>query len=367
MGWRGFLPAAGFVASLAWGAPDPAVLEMRGQPWGSRPDILFLAPQLTEEPKGYRKALSAAESRGMSLTDGALPAEAFRAMGPLPLLSAAGYRLLPVREVAWETACTRLAEILAWRKQSREQDGAEQEPLCAMLCEEVSPEGLERSLGPLLDSDALLFIAPQTNALPTIVVWRDMVWPARVSSLAVTADNWVPTLAEVVGLPRPADLSEVSVLPLLTGVGYQQPLDLPVSPPQPARAAAPYTELRFYRDLPEPCPWVPDFTDSRLTPSARRFLGTLPPLPASALQGTGPARGLYVRMQARRFALELPEGVACVARVKGRAVFSATAGEKVQPWIFEAPDETALELFFLLPKGMSPAALPLFAQPGGKE
>lgn len=353
-----------FLLAAATLRAEPSVLELTGKPDGSKPDILFLAPRLTAAPKAYRKALEPAARVGTVLPNATLTAEDFRAGGPLPVLGAAGYRLLPVRDVPWRDACDRLADILTLRRKTRAEDGIVQEPLCALLCEDATPEDLAATLPALLRSDALILLAPQTNALPLTVSWRNMVWPAHLSTLPVRADHWVPTFAEIVGLPAPAACADVSVLPLLTGVGYQRPLDLPSATPSPLAAlAAPHThtELRLYDTLPEPCPWVPDFTT--MLPSERTFLRHGPPLPPTALKrfgGDHKPRGIYLRVTLKRFDLRLPPNVSCVVREKGRPVLSVWEPALPTHWRLDRPDPVPLELFLVIPPDIDPTTLPLF-------
>lgn len=344
---------------------EPSVLELNVKPDGSKPDILFLAPRLTAAPKAYRKALEPAARVGTVLPNATLTAEDFRAAGPLPVLGAAGYRLLPVRDIPWRAACERLDDILTLRRKTRAEDGIVQAPLCALLCEEASPEDLEATLPALLRSDALILLAPQTNALPLTVSWRNRVWPSHLSTLPVRADHWIPTFAEIVGLPVPAVCADASVLPLLTGVGYQRPLDLPPATPQPvATAALPCTELRLYDALPEGCPWVPDFTV--LFPSDRVFLRALPPLPLAALRRLGRSRqprGMYLRAALKALDLRLPANVSCVVREKGRPVFSVWEPGTPSQWRLDRPEPVPVELFLVLPPDFDPATLSLFRRP----
>ncbi len=358
------------MCGLLWGlcawarAEAPSVLEMMGRPTGTKPDVLFLAPQLLDEPKAYRAIFERAGRLGTALPNGKLSAAAFYTEGPLPVLAAAGYRLLPIRDVPWQEACARLKEILDLRKRTRLEDGIVQAPICALLCEQVSAAVLANSLPELLESDALILLAPQGEGLPLVVCWRNRVWPAHQSELPVRVDHWVPTLAEIVGLPIPAEVADASIVPLLTGVGYQRPLDFLPAVPQPARAERPYTEVRLYGSLPEDCPWVPDYT--ALFPTERAFVRGLPPLSTEALSSLTPTRkplGIYLRTALKRLDLNLPAGVSCVVRTKGRPVHSVWQPKEPTRWFFDSPEETPLELFLLLPPQFDPATLPLFAQP----
>ena len=343
---------------------EPSVLEMIVKPDELKPDILFLAPRLTAAPKAYRKALEPAARLGTVLPNATLTAEDFRAAGPLPILGAADYHLLPIRDIPWRAACERLDDILTLRRATRAEDGIVQAPLCALLCEDASPEDLAATLPALLRSDALILLAPQTNALPLTVSWRNRVWPAHRSTLPVRADHWVPTFADIVGLPAPADCADASILPLLTGIGYQRPLDLPPATPQPVATTLPCTELRLYDTLPKGCPWVPDFT--LLLPSDRLFLRALPPLPPTALKRLGRSRqprGLYLRAALKILDLRLPPGVSCVVREKGRPVFSVWQPETPSQWQLDRPAPVPVELFLLLPPNLDPATLSLFRRP----
>ena len=344
---------------------EPSVLELRGKPEGAKPDILFLAPRLTENPKAYQKVLEPAAELGTRLPRGYLSFEDFCASGPLPILDAAGYRLLPIREVAWGEACQRLAEILELRQKSRTEDGIRQPPLCAILSEEATPDELGATLPALLESDALIFLAPQMESLPLTVIWKNNVWPAHTSNLPVLLDHWVPTLTEIVGLPVPADCAAASALPLLTGVGYQRPLDYAPSAAQPAEPnTIPYTEVRLYTNLPKNCPWVPDFTD--LFPTERAFLRATPPLPTEELRGlkkSDTERGLYIRTALKEYTLVLPAGVSCVVREKGRPVFSRWKTIEPITWNFLRTQTVPLEFFFVIPANFDPATLLIFQQP----
>ena len=60
---------------------------------------------------------------------------------------------------------------------------------------------------------------------PTIVWWPGQVVAGTVSGFASGLWDWLPTLADVAGLPAPARADGVSLLPTLTGVGTQRPHD----------------------------------------------------------------------------------------------------------------------------------------------
>ncbi len=369
--------AVGAWGAFGWGASTeasephqrPAVLQLTGRVEGARPDILFLAPRLKGAPKAWRKAFAAAAAQGTSFFSAELSAEAFCTLGPLPVLQAAGYQLLPVRDVPWAEACRRLADILTLRRKSRVEDGVKQAPICAVLSEETTPEELAETLAPLLETEAMLVLAPQGVPLPLIVVWRNCVWPAREIRRPVRLEHWIPTLAEIVGLPPPAEVDAVSVLPLLSGVGYQRPLELPLaSLGNRALSARPCTMLTRFEKLPENCPWVPDFTDNRLMlkPADRVFFPSVLPLSAEAAAGLSPEdkpQGFYVRTAQKAVSLTFPAGVSCVIRVRERTVFSEWKPEKPVHWALDGAETVPLEIFLVVPPGMNPAVLPIFSPP----
>lgn len=351
-------------------APRPEVLQMTGQAFGSVPDILFLAPKIPEgqNVKAYKNALQPAAARGTVFSTTLLETETFCSFGALPILTAADYRILPIRDVPWREACSRLKDILVLRHRTRTEDGIVQQPLCAILSEEVTPEELAESLLPLLDLNALVFISPQTHDLPLTLCWRHHIWPARLITQTIHPDNWIPTLAEIVGLPAPAETSATSLLPTLTGVGYQRPLTLPtLEVPLPAvLSSTPITMVSVFAELPESCPWVPDFSDNRMEPkpSERIFLSAKLPLAYDAIPLLTKRRkpqGLYIRTVDTALDLTFPPEVSCVIRVKGRPVFSAWMPENETTWSFSSPEPVQIELFLVLPKHFDPLNLSIFS------
>lgn len=347
----------------------PDVLEMTGQAVGSAPDILFLAPKLPagQSAGNYKKALQPAAECGTVFSTTLLETETFTSLGMLPVLSAANYRILPIHDVAWSDACAHLRDILELRHRTRTEDGIEQPPLCAVLSEEVTPEELEKTLPPLLDSNALIFISPQTHELPLTLCWRHHIWPARLVTQTVHPDNWIPTLAEIVGLPAPAETAATSLLPTLTGVGYQRPLTQPLlEVPLPAVSRSnPITMVCVFAELPELCPWVPDFSDNRMEPkpSERVFLTSKLPLPYEEiprLMRRWSPQGLYIRTIDSSFNLVFPPGVSCVIRIKGRPVFSVWMPQEETTWRFTSPEPVQAELFLILPADLKPTELSIF-------
>ena len=123
-----------FAASLLGTTPaKPAVLQLTGRADGSKPDILFLAPTLSGTPEACRKALRAAEPLGTTLPNATLTERDFRSGGPLPVLHAAGYRLIPVQGLGWVEACSKLEEMQKWRAASRDKDRIDFPPTCVLL------------------------------------------------------------------------------------------------------------------------------------------------------------------------------------------------------------------------------------------
>ena len=348
-----------------------SVLEMTGQAIGAKPDILFLAPKLTDAPKAYTKILSTTAKLGTVFPHVFLSESAFCSMGPVPVLTAAGYRILPVRDVTWEEASARLKDILELRRRTRYEDGIQQVPLCAILSEEVTPKQLAETLSIFLESDTLIFLAPQEETLPLTVIWKNYVWPTQISEQTMRIEHWVATLAEIVGLPPPASCGAVSILPMLTGSGYQRPLEQPLLLGPSASASqksAPCTMICAYTQLPEDCPWVPDYTDlSGLAPTERFFVSSSVPIPEADLpnmKARSTPFGLYVRTVLSDWLITLPPQVSCVIRVKGYPVFSVWKPEKETMWSFTRMEPQVVECFLLLPPEMDPIqALPfLFSQ-----
>lgn len=354
---------------------EASPLEMTGQAAGARPDILFLAPKLTAPPKDYSKTLAKTAKLGTVLPHAVLTESAFCSMGPVPVLMAAGYRVLPIRDVTWEEAVSRLNEILTLRYRTRYEDGIQQVPLCVILSEEVTPKVFAETLPTLMDAEALILLAPQEDALPLTVVWKNRVWPTQYSEQTMRVEHWVATLAEIVGLPPPAESGAVSVLPLLTGSGYQRPLEQPLLLGPSASAAqkvAPCTMVCTYTQLPEPCPWVPDFTDmSNLKPTERLFVPEKLPLSESYLshltQRNEP-QGFYIRTVLSDWSITLPAQVSCVIRVKGYPVFSVWRPEEPVSWHFTRMEPQVVECFLLLPPEMDPIqSLPFLFKPDADE
>jgi hypothetical protein len=352
-----------------------SILEMTGKAAGTKPDILFLAPKLKSPPKAYTKTLATTAKLGTVLPHAFLTESAFCSMGPVPVLKAAGYRILPIRDVTWEEAATRLKEILDLRYRTRYEDGIRQDPLCAILCEEVSPESFATTLPQLLDTDTLILLAPQDETLPLTVIWKNYVWPTQHSEQSMRVEHWVATLAEIVGLPPPAESGAVSVLPLLTGSGYQRPLEQPLLLGPTASAAqkvAPCTMVCSYTQLEKHCPWVPDFTDQRnLPPTERLFVSSSLPISETLVPRITARRepqGLYIRTVLSECTMTLPPKVSCVVRVKGYPVFSVWKPETETTWNFVRMEPQIVELFLVIPSEMDPVkALPFLFAPAVKE
>lgn len=342
-------------------APErAAVLELTGQKATQAPDILFLAPQLTEGAKAYRSALKRLWEAGTTLEHTTLSTEAFCAKGPLPVLKAAGYRLIAVQDLTWREACHQIDALLALRQEMRQDEAVA--PVCIVLVEEASAAELQETLPPLIERDALIFLAPQERTLPLTLFWQNVIWPAHSVVQPIGLDHWVPTLAEIVGLPLPAEVAEASILPMLTGVGYQQPLERAAqarTPKSQQLTAKPSTMLCLFRELPKRCPWVPDYTRTRadLKPTERAFFPAALPLPAQAARLLEPVeqpQGLYLRTQQQILALPLPAHVSCVIRVNGLPVVSRWEPQEDELWRFNNPEALPIELFLLLPPGFDP-------------
>ncbi len=333
------------------------VLNLTGQAENAKPDILFLAPQLIDSPSAYT-ALSKASELGTTLPNVHLSAENFTSGGIVSTLAAAGYRILPIRDIPWENACEQLTQILDLRHRTRHEDNVEQPPICAILIEEVSAQTLDASLPTMLANDAFVIVAPQSPLLPTICCWRNVIWPNHVADAPVTPDHFISTLAEIAGLPVPAEVEEVSILPLLTACGYQRPIEaLPVD-----SDSVTGTELRLYKDLPLNLPWVPDFQS--LIPTERQFTKELPPLSEKAFSAMTCARrsetGIYLRTAITSADWTFAPGISCVIRIEGRPVFSTYLSTLARRWRFHTKKPVQIELFLLVPAGFKLESLPLW-------
>ncbi len=342
---------------VPWGVGAQGVLNLTGQASNAKPDILFLAPQLTESPGAY-KALTLASEAGTTLPHLSIPTDSFTGGGAISVLAAADYRILPIRDIPWATACQQLQDILELRLKTRYEDNVIQPPICAILTEEVTPEVLAETLPKLLASEALVIVAPQSNLLPTIIAWRNIIWPDHVADAPVTVDHLIPTLAEIVGLPAPAEVEEVSILPLLTACGYQRPLEaLPVD-----SESVNGTELRLYKEHSDTLPWVPDF--QTLIPTERQFTREVPPLSAKAFASMSCSRrnetGVYIRTALKEVDWTLPAAVSCVIRVEGRPVYSAYLPTLPRKWSYSAGKPVQIELYLIVPPDFELKHLPLW-------
>lgn len=345
------------------------VLELRGQHLDvRRPDIIFLAPLPTAPAEAYAKPFDLAEAKGVTLPNATLTAADFHSGGALSILKAADYRFRYVRGLSWKDAGERIASMIRLRRETRVEEGLDLDPLCVILIEKASPEDLEATLPALLESDALLFLAPQRDLkLPLIVAWRNVFWPGHHDMHTIRPDHWIPTLADVVGLPPPAENDAVSIFPILSSVGHQRPLEPPPSPDAMLDNTRAYTMFSHFEGLLEECNWVPDFTDSvALRPLEWAFLPDLLPLPASTavpLRTDNGCQGYYVRALQESLDLTFPPGVSVVIRVDGRPVFSVWEPQEASHWRFASPTPRPIEIFIVTQPGFKAADLPIFQQP----
>lgn len=371
---RGLLLCATLALSLcAWATeplPTVPVLQLTGRPQGQCPDVVVLAPTFTESSKAYAPLFAQVAEAGTRLTQAALSLEDFTEGGPMNVLRSAGYQIIAVHDSPWGAASSQVAQLLDLRRKTRHEDGLVQAPICVVLPGEVSPADFALSLPPLLESEALLFLLSPVPELPLTVAWRNTIWPNNVTTLPVRPDHWVPTLSMIADLPPPANVSAVSILPTLTGVGYQRPLEVPEArtPPEGSRA---YTLMCVYRQLPKLLPWVPDFSNREaLLPSESCFLPSALPVSAPIVRSlsapTGDLQGLYLRSQQRALSMTVPKGASCVVRLRGVPVLDLWEAEADRPWSFETPEEVTVEIFLLLPPGQTLAALDLFREPTSK-
>ncbi len=348
--------------------PDDPALGLEGYPVGRRPDIVFLEPKLIEPVRAYANAMELMATHGMTLLNAELTQEGVQTEGIVPVLREADYRILQVKDVPWKDACDRLLSLFLVRKKARTEEVSYQ-PLCAFISEEVTPKVLEETLLQLMDTDAMLFLLPdpKTVASPAMVYWRNLVCPGAQDVQTIRNVHWIPTFAEIIGLPNPASIPEPSLLPLLTSVGYQRPLEAStIQLPLPKHRDV-YTTVWYYTLLDGPLPWIPDYTCDSYKPERRHFVRSILPLRRDAVRNI-PFRkldrpqGLYLRTTQSELDLVLPKDVSCVVRIKGKTVLDRWEPKDELHWRMEHSTPVPVDFFVLIPADMSPLDLPFFEQ-----
>ncbi len=344
---------------------DSPAMKLEGTPMGRKPDIVFLAPKLSEPLKAYRDALELIASQGMTLVNADLTFEAVQSEGIVPALRAANYRILQVKDVPWEDACSRLKSLFLVRKKARLEEEELYQPLCAFINEEVSPQVLAASLEQLMETDMLLVLLPEpkTPQSPMIVYWKNLVCPGAEDVQTIRNIHWVPTFAEFAGLPNPASVPEPSLVPLLTSVGYQRPLEAStIQLPLPKHRDV-YTTLWYYTKLPKQLPWIPDYTCDDYKPERRHFVRGSLPLSRKALKNIpfrelDTPQGLYLRTTQPSLDILLPKGLSCVIRIKGKTVLDRWEPTEDQRWQMQHATPVPVDFFFLIPPNVHPLDLP---------
>jgi hypothetical protein len=336
------------------------VVELTGRPMAKRPDILLLEMHPSAPVKAYQESFTKLAKRGASIPSTTLPMERFRTSGIEKMLASAGYNLCRVSGQDWTTACANIATLLKYQALQRDLDATPVSPLCITLSAEVAPDALYETIAPLIDSEALLFLmAPPTMIppFPLLVLWERYVWPHHIVEHPVSLNQWIPTLAEVVGVLPPADVIEPSILPSLTGVGYQRPNDV-----RPTQTKNNFVTLRSYtltEEMLQYTHWLPSV--EQMIPDDRQYVeGALPLSEAvlQTLQAAPFARVLLVRANIARFQLELPETISVVIKKNGVPVHSSwqTPCQWSETWM----EPTGFEFLFFLPAGVDPQPVKAF-------
>ncbi len=361
-----------FAGTLQAKAPvmEGQELGLEGYPKGRRPDVIFLAPRLTEPVAKYAVAIETIASQGMTLANAELTLDGVQKEGIIPVLKAAEYTVLQVKDVPWVDACKRLDDLLKVRRTMADADSPKKHSLCAVISEEVTPEELVQTLELLMKTDALILFLPEpkTPQTPVVVYWNNLVCPGVVDVQQIRNAHWLPTFSEIVGLPNPAAIPEPTILPLLTSVGYQLPLEsTTIHLPIPKHRDV-YTTVWYYTEMPEHLPWIPDYTCDEYKPERRHFVrGTLP-LTYDAVKTINfrplqeDPQGLYLRTRQTTLEVLLPKDISCVIRVKGKTVLDRWEPTEEFLWKMSYSTPVPVDFFFLIPPAYDPKSLPLFVK-----
>lgn len=337
------------------------VTELTGRPLAKRPDIILIELRPNASEQSYKEGFSQLQKKGASIPAANLSLETFRTGGIEKMLEHAGYTILPVTEYHWSIACSKINEILNYQKLHRSMVENEVQPLCITFSAEASPEEFYSSIDPILSSDALIFFttAPVTLAppRPLFVVWNRYVWPNHIVEYPVALNQWIPTLAEVVGVLPPADVVEPSILPSLTGVGYQRSNDI-----RPKQTKANFVTLRTYILQEEQLQytyWFPSVEN--MIPDSRRYLEGSLPLKSdivATFTTLSKPQIFLVRSNLSRFSLSLPKDIAVVIKKNGLPIHSTW--KTPCEWTETLPETMGFEFLFFVPAGVDPEPIKAF-------
>lgn len=333
-------------------------LELIGRPKGQRPDIVVFEPRFSQPANAYTKALEKIAKQGTRLPSSGLTMQAFTKGSNYTLLKKAEYDILPIVGVPLEKACSHIQTIFEMRRlQQRLNDDCTLQPLCFTLSLEVTPDNLQTAIDPLLNSKALIFVLPQEdNLFPTVVIWDRYVWPNHLVEYPVKDTQWIPTLAEITGIYPPAEIIAPSILPSLTGVGYQRPAEIS---PRHTNTDKRFVEIHLYEDFGElkvkRFPWMPD--PDALIPSDRKFFDGSLPIPANALRLkiADHPQFLVVRSTLKDYELKLPNDFSLVIHVNGQPVYSRWESEEPHDWMLHSPENMGVSFYVWIPAGVDPA------------
>lgn len=345
--------------------------ELLGRPHGQRPDILVFEIRLTESVDAYLKDFQAIARYGSKLPAAQLSFADFRARdveGTIgvrqhclgTMLEAAGYSVLSVSANNWSRANKYAIDFLEFQKKYRELD-TEIDPVCLLFSPEVEPDSFYESFKPLLDSDALIILITRktmhTSTFPLVVIWNRHVWPNHTIELPAIADHWVPTLGEIVGTYLPTDMVAPSILPSLTGVGYQKRID--VKPTQKKTDRVDICVANVDPERLKRAHWIPYVDD--IVSRKRAFIkGTLPVKRANLdaqfdiSEVSSEPRVIVVRAGLQQFKLDLPKTIPVVIKKDGIPICSSEWGQLCQ-WQEYLPEPVGIEFSFLIPAGEDPS------------
>lgn len=337
------------------------VTELTGRPIAKRPDIIIFELRPNAPAKSYRDDFNKLLKRGASIPAANLSLQKFQTSGIEKMLEHAGYFILPVSESNWTTACAKIGDFLKYQSMHRSMVTDEVPPLCITFSAEASPEEFYPALEPILASDALIFFttAPVTLSppQPLFIVWNRYVWPNHVVEYPVALNQWIPTLAEIVGVLPPADIVEPSILPSLTGVGYQRSNDI-----RPRQTKTNFVTFRIY-SLQEKqlqyTHWFPAVEN--MIPERRRYIDGALPLAedvVTSLTTSSDARIILVRSDLLHFKLSLPEEISVVIKKNGIPVHS-TWGNPCE-WTETLVESMGFEFLFFIPAGVDPMPVKTF-------
>jgi hypothetical protein len=335
------------------------VIELTGR-IAKRPDILVLEMLPNAPAKEYQESFAKIAKKGSSLPSAAFSIDNFRKSGLVQMLKHADYEVVFVNERHWAKACENIDDILKYQKVCRGFEGNEVRPYCFVVSAEASPEEFYSHFAPLLESNALIFLMTPSSmvaSFPLTIFWHRYVWPNHLVEMPVRLDQWIPTLAEVVEVLPPANIIDPSILPSLTGVGYQRPSDV-----RPKQTKTNFVTFRSYPIDAEKMKythWVPS-VENMISDSRQYIEGSLPLSKeiVDALTVDATDRVILVRSNVDYFYLTLPASISVVIKKDGMPICSTWKTPCQRLETFKEP--MGIEFLFYVPAGVDPAPLKEF-------